>query len=185
MPVATTLADKHELIDIIDLNPCVGEYAHCRGPLETFDIFGVQAQGWFRYHAQRSAVSKRWNSQCECCHAHLRFAHITQDESGEYHCYGHTCLNIQGFGEEGARRLEYSARIEQKKDSGFCATFNVPQKFWDLPRDQRPTSARVWKGKSFSRRAGVVWKLSIWGQSFEECLENCMDLSKLLGIKLS
>jgi hypothetical protein len=179
-----------ELIDIIDLQPIPGEYVHCAGrPMEPFDVFGVTVDGWFRCHAQRRAVGQRWEGKCECCGARLRYAHVTRDGSGEYHCYGGTCLNVVGLGEAGARRLEYSQRITHKDGKGFVATFSVPPKLWDLPRDDRPVFARLWKGEERSRRGArtgrVQWKLSVWGDSFEECLDHCMGLSDLLGVKLS
>lgn len=186
-----TMEEKkaHDLIDVIDLYPVPGEYAGCKHPMEPFEMFGVTVQAWHRYHAMRRAVSQRWEGKCECCGHGLRYAHVTQDENGEFHCFGRTCLSIEGIGEEGTRRLEYSERIEEKKSGGFCATFNVPSKFWDLAREDRPAFARPWKGKAMTRKRGfgnsVQWKLSIWGDCFEACLDNCMALSAKLGIKLS
>lgn len=179
---------QHELLDVVDLQPAPGEYVGCRHPFESFQVFGVEVQAWHRIHAQRLAVQERWGSHCECCNHHIRYAHITQDETGAFHCFGATCLNVVALGEVGARRLEYSRKIEQKGSGGYCATFTVPQKFWEIKRECRPQYARLWKGKAYTRR-GIdkgypQWKLSIWGDSFEECLEHCMLLHERLGVKL-
>jgi hypothetical protein len=166
-----------------------GEYVHCRGPFVDIDVFGTTVQAWHTVHAQRIAVNKIWESRCECCNHHLRYCFITQDDAGKFHCFGRTCLDINALGEEGARRVAYTERIEQKQSGGFCATFNVPTQFWDMPREKRPQFARPWKGKAFTRRGRMTdrpqWKLSVWGASFEECLDNCMKLDGQLGIKLS
>ena len=182
----TATESKHDLVDIIDLQPAPGEYVGCKHPMTPHEIYGVMVDAWHPCHAARRAVSERWSGNCECCGHHLRYAHVTVDAAGEYHCFGRTCLSIEGIGEEATRKLEYSEKIEQKKSGGFCATFNAPQKFWDMPREIRPTFARPWKGKSFSRSNRTVWKLSVWGDSFEDCLAHCMDLSQQLGgVKLN
>lgn len=178
---------SHDLVDVIDMYPIPGEYAHCTDRREE-TVFGVTIMAFHRYHAARTVVSQKWQSKCECCGHGLRYAHITVDHDGIYHCFGRTCLSIQEFGEEATRKLEYAERITQK-ENGFCATFNVPSKFWDMPREDRPTFARAWKGKAMTRRGnsrgGSQWKLTVWGACFEECLDNCMSLSATLGIKLS
>jgi hypothetical protein len=184
--MATAIMMTHELVDIIDLQPVPGEYLHCaNNPTEPFEVFGVTVQAWHRYHAQRRAVSERWGGACECCGHRLRYAHVTQDESGEFHCFGRTCCSIESFGEQAARKMEYSQRIEQKKSGGFCATFNVPYKLWDIPRESRPAYARLWKGAPAKRNGRPVWKLSVWGDSFEECLANCVALGVAMDLKLS
>lgn len=184
-----TVEVNHELVDIIDLQPVPGEYAGCTHPMEPVEVFGETMLAWHRYHAARRVVSSKWGGKCECCGHCLRYAHVTLDAAGAYHCFGRTCLSLSGIGEEATRKLEYSERIEQKKSGGFCATFNVPPKFWDTPREERSPFARLWKGEARTRRGasrGVSqWKLSVWGDSFEECLDHCMDLSRQLGLKLS
>jgi hypothetical protein len=185
-----TASETHELVDVIDLQPIPGEYLHCsNSPKTPHEAFGVTVQAWFPYHAQRIAVGQRWGGKCECCGHRIRYAHITQDETGEYHCFGGTCVNVRSFGERAARKMEYSQRVKQKEDSGFCATFNVPSMFWDMPREKRPAYARPWKGMAMSRRGrgrnSIQWKLSVWGSSFEECLTNCIALDELLGVKLA
>lgn len=183
--MTATAAETHELVDIIDLQPMPGEYVGCQ-ETSSFAVFGVEVERAFhRCHAARMAVQRRWDGRCECCHARLRYAHVTQDGAGEYHCYGHTCLSLESFGEEATRKLEYSQRIDQK-ERGFVATFSVPAKLWDLPREQRPAFARLWKGQAFGRRSrGPQWKLSVWGDNFEGCLANCVALAELLGVKLA
>jgi hypothetical protein len=181
----TDTAMQHDLVDIIDLQPIPGEYVGCRETSE-FTVLGVTVIAFHRYHAMRIAVGQKFGGNCECCGHHLRYAHVTVDQDGEYHCFGRTCLSVETFGEEGSRRLEYSQRVEQKKSGGFCATFNVPQKFWDMPRDGRPSFARPWKGQAMGKRTRQVqWKLSVWGDSFEECLDHCVEVDKWLGLKLS
>lgn len=179
-----------ELVDVVDLSPMPGEYLFCTREnrvMTPHDAFGVTVDAWFPYHAQRRAVQQKWGSKCECCGARLRYAHIVRDEAGGYHCFGGTCVNVETLGAESARRLEYSGRVEQKKENGFCATFAVPAGFWDAPRHQRPAFARPWKGMSAPKgrqRPRPVWKLSVWGASREECLANCMALDAMFG-KLS
>ena len=184
----TATLESAELVDVVDLQPIPGEYLFCtreNRPKTPHEAFGVTVDAWFPYHAQRIAVQAKWGGKCECCGARLRYAHIVQDADGAYHCFGHTCVNVKTLGAESARKLEYSQRIEEKKDKGFCATFNVPSQLWDMPREQRPAFARLWKGAPAKRGSRPVWKLSVWGDSREECLANCMELQRLVGVKLA
>lgn len=178
----------HELIDIIDTQPTPGEYVGCTHPMTPITVFGVTVDAWHPYHAMRRVISAKWEGRCECCGHGLRYCCVTQDETGQFHCFGRTCLNVVTLGEESARRFDYAERIEEK-ESGFCATFTVPQKLWDLPRENRPAFVRLWKGEARTRRGlskgNKVWKMTVWGNDHHACLENCVALDKLLGLKLS
>lgn len=181
-----------DLVDVVDMEPVQGEYVNCK-VVSDFDVFGVHVEQAFHYcHAEKLAIRRRWNSSCEKCSHRLRYCFILgNDETGEYHCFGRDCFNVETLGTAGARRLRYFDAISESDRGGFKATFAVPPKFWDIPRETRPAWARVWKGEERGRgrsammnRGRPKWMLTIWGDVREECLARCLELDALLDVRL-
>ncbi len=190
--VADIPTGQHEVEDVIDMEVMPGEYiVYTNEPMKTIELFGEKAQAWFYMQAARSIINRKWQSRCECCNHRLRYVVITKDDEDKYHAFGQKCASVKMNGSIGARRLELFQQIEQKakKDNGkFCATFAVPQQFWNLPREQRPDFASPWKATDYKRSRGgrnvTTWKLSVWGVTLAECIDNCLELERIIGVQL-
>ncbi len=174
----------HTFEDVIDMICQPGElvgFNQSGAEIVPHELFGCSTKAWCYEQAARRIILDRWDGRCEKCGHNLRWAHLTLDNLGEYHCFGRECMNLITLGKQETRRLLYSEKIAEK-ETGFCASFKVPQKFWDMDRADRPSFARAWKTVDRrSRDRQSIWFLSIWGDTFSQCLDHCLEADSLFG----
>jgi hypothetical protein len=84
-------------------------------------------------------------------------------------------------------KLRDIKKVETKRGERFVHSREVPQWFWDLPREQRPAFVSL---SSFQkpptrseRRPRKTWYLSVWGETVDEVLTHLDELEKLSAAK--
>lgn len=184
------------VIDEIDAYPGPGSYLSTQ-PKKPYECFGVNVEAFNHCHAEYLACKQlvratsgdeAW-ATCAVCHHRIRFCVLCRDEqTGSHYILGRDCAGTIDSGLptdawDTKRKMRDVAKIETKRGTRFVHKREVPQWFWDLPRDQRPEFVSVSKWERPAERSSrggnkVTWFLTVWGESVDEVLTNIEKLEQ-------
>lgn len=178
-----------EFMDWMDLNPLPGSFVS--PTWDDYEVHGetIRALNWL--HAEYTWLHRQIERSGEvfgvCCHCNhfIRYAVIFRDGNGFVHMVGQACaqfiqskLDRSEFLEK--RLISEMKEVDTKRGKRFVTSMEVPSWYWDVAREQRPKYASLSSyEKPTGRRPVKVWKLSIWGETPGEVVENVADFRQL------